>query len=210
MFLNFLKGSIMTNYTSIRDFAYQQAGTVDTQTNQARYAIDNFAGFPESIPDETKAELNEGYKLRYAENNPAVTYAVINGHYVKPTEEQLKSKKVEKVEIGVDYAFSFSSQEFGKLKNTNPALHQVVGAVRKAVSTYQSNTYGALVRKAKELLRVANPVTRQSLTFVESMTKIFTAQEKSCKVKQVRGSDTTANSVKYALAVKSFWDTYNK
>lgn len=200
----------MTNYTSIRDFAYQQAGTVDTQTNQAQYAIDNFAGFPETIPEETKAELYTGYRMRYAENNPATVYAVIGGHYVKPTEEQLKSKKVEKVEIGVDYAFSFSSQEYGKLKNTNPALHAVLFVVRKGLSTYQSNTYGALVQKAKAILRVANPTTRESLTFVESMTKTFTAQEKSCKVKQIRGNDTTANSVKYALAVKAFWDTYNK
>jgi hypothetical protein len=200
----------MTTYTSIRDFAYQQAGTVDTQTSQARYALDNFVGFPESIQEDTKSELYAGYRLRYIENNPAVVYAIINGHYVKPTEEQLKSKKVEKVEIGVDYAFSFSSQEFGKLKNTNPALHAVLFVVRKGLSTYQSNTYGALVQKAKAILRVANPTTRESLTFVESMTKTFSTQEKSCKVKQVRGNDSTANSAKYALAVKAFWDTYNK
>lgn len=197
-------------YASIRDFAYQQAGTVDTQTNQAQYAIDNFVGFPESIPEETKAELYEGYRLRYTETHPAVIYAVISGHYVKPTEEQLKNKKVEKVEIGIDYAFSFSSQEFGKLKNTNPALHGILAVVRKGLSTYQSNTYGALVQKAKSILRVANPTTRESLTFAESMTKTFTAQEKSCKVKQIRGKDSTANTAKFALAVKAFWDTYNK
>jgi hypothetical protein len=197
-------------YASIRDFAYQQAGTVDTQTNQAQYAIDNFVGFPESIQEETKAEIYTGYRMRYVESHPAVIYAIIGGHYVKPTEEQLKNKKVEKVEIGVDYAFSFSSQEFGKLKNTNPALHGILAVTRKGLSTYQSNTYGALVQKAKAILRVANPVTRESLTFMESMTKTFLAQEKSCKVKQVRGNDTTANSTKYALAVKSFWDTYNK
>jgi hypothetical protein len=200
----------MTTFASIRDFAYQQAGTVDTQTNQAQYAIDNFAGFPETIQEETKAELYTGYRMRYVESHPAITYAIIGGHYVKPTEEQLKNKKVEKVEIGIDYAFSFSSQEFGKLKNTNPALHGILYVVRKGLSTYQSNTYGALVQKAKAILRVANPVTRESLTFVESMTKTFLTQEKSCKVKQVRGNDTTANSTKYALAVKAFWDTYNK
>lgn len=197
-------------YASIRDFGYQQAGTVDTQFNQAQYAIDNFAGFPESIPEDTKAELYEGYRLRYTETHPAVIYAVISGHYVKPTEEQLKNKKVEKVEIGIDYAFSFSSQEFGKLKNTNPALHGILAVVRKGLSTYQSNTYGALVQKAKSILRVANPTTRESLTFAESMTKTFAAQEKSCKVKQIRGKDSTANSAKFALAVKAFWDTYNK
>ena len=200
----------MTTYTSIRDFGYQQAGTVDTQTSQAQWALNNIVGFPETITEETKTELYEGYRLRYTETHPAVIYAVISGHYVKPTEEQLKSKKVEKVEIGIDYAFSFSSQEFGKLKNTNPALHGILAVVRKGLSTYQSNTYGALVQKAKSILRVANPTTRESLTFAESMTKTFTAQEKSCKVKQIRGKDSTANTAKFALAVKAFWDTYNK
>ena len=199
----------MSQFTSIKDFAYQQAGTMDTSTSQAQWAIDNLVGFPESITDEDKVQLSEGYKLRFNENRPAVTYAVINGHYVLPDADQLKSKKVEKVEIGVEYAMSFSSQEYGKLKNTNPALHDVVGKVRKALSTYQSNALGELVRKAKAILKQNTPTSRQSLTFVESMTKMFEAQAKSVKVKQVRGSDTTADAVKYAVGVKAFWSAYN-
>jgi hypothetical protein len=198
----------MSQFTSIKDFAYQQAGTMDVSTSQAQWAIDNLVGFPESISDEAKAQMGEGYKLRFNENNPPVTYAVINGHYVLPDAEQLKSKKVEKVEIGVEYAFSFSSQEFGKLKNTNPALHAVVHTWRKRMSTYQSNAINDLIAKAKRILKPSGSTTRQSLTFVESMTKVFEAQGKSVKVKQVRGSDTTANAVKYAVAVDAFWKAY--
>jgi hypothetical protein len=197
-------------YASLKDFAYQQASNLDVSTSQAQWALDNLAGFPESITEEAKAQINEGYRLRYNENKPPVIYAVINGHYVKPTEEQLKNKKVEKIEIGVDYAFSYSSQEFGKLKNSNPSLHGVLFTVRKGLSTYQSNTYGDLVKKAKALIGKDNPTTRQSLTFTESMTKVFETQGKSVKVKQHRGNDTTADTAKYLLAVKSFWDTYNK
>lgn len=200
----------MTTYTSIRDFGYQQAGTLDTSTNQAQWALNNIVGFPETITEETKAELKEGYRLRYVESHPPVVYAVINGHYVKPTEEQIKNKKVEKIEIGVDYAFSYSSQEFGKLKNTNPALHGILYIVRKGLGTYQSNAFNDLVKKAKSIIGKDNPTTRQSLTFVESMTKTFETQGKSCKVKQHRGMDTTANTTKYDAAVKSFWSTYNK
>lgn len=199
----------MSQFNSIKDFAYQQAGTLDTSTSQAQWAIDHLVGFPESITDEDKAQLGEGYKLRFNENNPPVTYAVIGGHYILPDAEQLKSKKVEKVEIGVEYAFSFSSQEFGKLKNTNPALHAVVYNWRKRMSTYQSNAIGDLIAKAKKILKPAGSTTRQSLTFVESMTKVFEAQGKSVKVKQVRGSDTTANAVKYGVAVQAFWTAYN-
>lgn len=199
----------MSQFTSIKDFAYQQAGTLDTSTTQAQWALDHLVGFPEKITDEDRAQMGEGYKLRFNENNPPVIYAVINGHYVLPDAEQLKSKKVEKVEIGVEYAFSFSSQEFGKLKNTNPALHAVVYGWRKRMSTYQSNAINDLIAKAKKILKKDQPTTRQSLNFVESMTKVFEAQGKSVKVKQVRGSDTTANAVQYGVAVAAFWKAYN-
>ena len=199
----------MSQFISVKDFAYQQAGTMDTSTSQAQWAIDHLVGFPESITDEDKAQLGEGYKLRFNENNPPVTYAVINGHYVKPSAEHLKDKKVEKVEIGVDYAFSYSSQEFGKLKNENPALHEVVGKIRKALSTYQSNALGDLIAKAKKLLKKDEPTTRQSLNFVESMTKVFETQARSVKVKQHRGKDTTADAIKFEIAVDAFWKAYN-
>jgi hypothetical protein len=135
----------------------------------------------------------------------------VNDHYILATPEQIKNAKVEKVEIGVAYAFAFSSQEFGKLKNTNPALHGIVKGIREDVADYCSNRLGDLKRACKKILakRNGNTTTRTTLDFVESMTKTFEAQEKSVKVKQTKG-DTTANSAKFALAVKAFWTTYNK
>jgi hypothetical protein len=46
----------------------------------------------------------------------------------------IKNAKVEKIEIGVAYAFAYSSQEFGKLKNTNPALHGIIKVIRDDVA----------------------------------------------------------------------------
>jgi hypothetical protein len=197
-----------TTFASVRDFGYQQALTGDSLVSQAQYALDNFAGFPETIADETKTDLYAGYQLRFAENNPAKVYAVINDHYVLATDEQVKNKKVEKIEIGVAYAYSYSSQEFGKLKNTNPALHAVVGAVREKFSTYASNKLGDLKREAKKILNSGKTATRTTLDFTQSMTKVFDAQSKSVKVKQDRG-DTTANALKYKQAVDAFWKAYN-
>jgi hypothetical protein len=198
----------MTAFSSIRDFGYQQALTGDSLVNQAQYALDNFAGFPETIPEETKSELYAGYQLRFGENNPAKVYAVVNDHYVLATEEQAKNKKIEKIEIGVAYAYSYSSQEFGKLKNTNPALHAVVGAVREKFSTYASNKLGDLKREAKKILNSGKTSTRSTLDFTESMTKLFESQAKSVKVKQDRG-DISANALKYKQAVDAFWKAYN-
>ena len=200
----------MTNQAvSLRDLAYNQAKAGDTVIDQAKLALEKIAGFPVDISSEAKAELYEGYQLRFNENQPPKVYAVVSGHYVLATPEHEKNKKVEKVEIGVAFAFSFTSQEFGKLKSTNPALHGIVAQVRSRFSDYASNKLGDLKRAAKKILDEQSGKTtqRQTLDFVESMTKIFSAQEKSVKVKQDRG-DTTANALKYKQAVDAFWKIY--
>jgi hypothetical protein len=197
----------MTTFTSLKDLGYQQAKTGDALEGQAQYALDNIVGFPEDVPAEARAELYEGYHLRFNDNNPPITYAVIDGHYVLATEEHKKSKKVEKIEVGVAYAFAYSSQEFGKLVSTNPALHGLVKMWRSDVSDYCSNRLGDLKSKAKKILKKGQPSSRDTLDFVQSMTKVFTAQEKSVKVKQAKG-DTTADPAKFKTAVNAFWTTY--
>ena len=198
----------MAKFKSLRDMGYQQAKTGDSLSEQAQYAMENIAGFPAEKPSsEARAALYEGYHLRYAENHAAVVYAVINDHYVKASPEQVKNGAVEKIEIGIAYAYSYSSQEFGKLANTNPAMHGLVKQIRSDVSDYCSNRLGDLARAARALM-VKTTSARVTLDFSQSMTKAFDAQEKSVKVKQGRG-DTTANTAKFAVAVKAFWTTYN-
>ena len=195
--------------SSLKDLGYQQAKTGDSLETQAQFALDNITGFPEDVPSEAKEALYDGYRMRYSERNPATMYAVVNDHYVLATPEQVQNKKVEKVEMGVAYAFSYSSQEFGKLKNTNPALHGIIKTIRDDVADYCSNRLGDLKRASKKLIAKKDGTSRITLDFAQSMLKAFEAQEKSVKVKQAKG-DTTANSAKFALAVKSFCMTYNK
>jgi hypothetical protein len=201
----------MSTITSLKDLGYQQAKTGDSLETQAQFALERITGFPEDIPSEAREMLYEGYRMRYSERKPNVVYAVINDHYVLATPEQIKNAKVEKIEMGVAYAFAYSSQEFGKLKNTNPALHSIIKVIRDDVADYCSNRLGDLKRACKQILakRNGNTTTRTTLDFAQSMLKAFEAQEKSVKVKQAKG-DTTANSAKFALATKAFWMTYNK
>jgi len=201
----------MSTITSLRDLGYKQAGTGDNLEAQAEYALANISGFPKELPSEAKEMLYEGYRLRNSEKHPAKVYAVVNDHYVLASPEQIKNAKVEKIEIGVAYAFAYSQQEFGKLKNTNPALHGIIKEIRDAVGDYCSNRLGDLKRACNKILAKRNgkTATRTTLDFAQSMHKDFEAQEKSVKVKQAKG-DITANSAKYALAVKAFWLTYNK
>jgi len=195
------------SYLSLKDMGYAQAKTGDSLADQAQYAIASIAGFPADIPAESRAELYSGYQLRFNENRPAVTYAVINGHYTIATPEQIANTKVEKIEIGVAYAFSYSSQEFGKLANTNPALHSIIKVWRSDAADYCSNRLGDLKRAATKLLNKGKTQQRQTLDFAESMTKLFEAQAKSVKVKAGRG-DASANEAKYKAAVAAFWKAY--
>jgi len=195
------------SYVSLKDMGYQQAKTADHLSTQAEFAIAKIKGFPEEIAPESRAELYAGYQLRYGENHPAVTYAVINGHYTLATQDQIDNAKVEKVEIGVAYAFSYSQQEFGRLASTNAALHALVKKWREDTNDYCSNRLGDLKRAAKKILTKGQTKTRETHSFSESMTKLFEAQTKSVKVKAGRG-DNTADEAKFKVAVAAFWKAY--
>jgi hypothetical protein len=90
-------------------------------------------------------------------------------------------------------------------------LHGIIKIIRDDVADYCSNRLGDLKRACKRILAKRNgtTTTRTTLFFEESMKTIFDVQAKSVKVKEAK-RDATANSAKYALAVKAFWMTYNK
>lgn len=196
-------------FTSIADLGYKQAKTSDMLREQAKWALSNIAGFPEDITLEAKAELYTGYQKRFSENNPPETFAVINGHYVKASPEHIENKAVEKIAVGFDFAYSLTSQEFGKLKNTEPEKHAVIAKVRSDVQTYCSNRFGDLKRKANEILKPAGSRTRTTLDFTDSVVKAFDALDKSVKIKVSKG-DSTANELKFRMAKDAFWNVYNK
>jgi len=190
--------------TSLKDGAYQQATAHSKIRDVANYCLENIAGFPESLPDESRAQLYEGYQLRYAQNNPAKTYAVINSHYVTRTAEH--DDKVEKIELSVAYVMSFTSQEFGKLKNDNPELHGLVKTLRDSVGTYCSNRRLDLVRMANNILaeKEGKAKTRTAnKDFDESIIAMFETFDTKVKTAKKRG-DVTADDQRYKKAKIAF------
>ena len=88
--------ALAVGISSIRDLGYKQAKHSEGATAQAQYAIDNMVGFPEvEITPENKAQLFDGYRLRFGENNPGTTYAIINGNYVTATDDMLANKLID-------------------------------------------------------------------------------------------------------------------
>ena len=197
--------ALASGFTSIRDLGYKQAKHSEGATAQAQYAIENMLGFPETeISQENKAQLFDGYRLRFGENNPGTTYAIINGNYVTATDDMLANKSVEKILIDVGYAFSLASHEFGKLKNENHALHGLIKIVRDKAGTYCSNRLGDLIREAKRIKNAGKERARAAtVDFSERVTKALDDLGDKCKLASLRG-DETADAARYKAARIAF------
>jgi len=200
-----LESAKQVSFTSLKDSAFQQAGAHQTLESVARYALEKIKDFPKEVPTEAKDSLYEGYRMKFDALQPAVMYAVINGHYVLASEEHKAAKNVEKVEIGVPYAYSYSAQEFGKLANTNPALHALVKGIREKTSTYCSNRLGDLKRAATRILNDGKErqrgVNKDFAEFVEAWFK-DTAPDRLKSAKH-RG-DTSADDKRFNEAKVAF------
>jgi hypothetical protein len=190
--------------TSLEDAGFVQAGAHEVADQVAHFVMAKVPSFPDEIPSETKDALYKGYRRKFALIKGTELYAVIGDHLVKASDDQRENPKVEKIEIGVDYAFSYTSQEFGKLRNERPELHKVIGDVREKASTYCSNRLADLkraVRKiknaGKERQRVANK------NFAEYVDKFFEDSLDRLKSASARG-DTTANVDRFNKAKVAF------
>ena len=196
------------SFASLKDSAYQQAGAHQTLESVARYALGKIDGFPKEVPTEAKDMLYEGYRMKFADLQPDTVYAVINDHYVLATVEHILMDNVEKVSIGVAYAYAYSSQEFGKLANTQPALHKLVQGVREKCATYCSNRLGDLKRAANRILNDGQERTRTAnKDFAEFVNAWFkdTAVDrlKSAKSRGDKSADDKRfNEAKVAFMVK--------
>lgn len=195
-------------FSSLKDSAFQQAGAYQTLESVARYALTEIKDFPKEVPSEAKDALYEGYRMKFDALQPATMYAVINGHYVLATQEHKAAKTVEKVEIGVPYAYSYSAQEFGKLANTNPALHALIKGIREKCSTYCSNRLGDLKRAAAKILNEGKErqrgVNKDFAEFVEAWFKDTAPDRLKSAKNRGDGSadDKRFNEAKVAFMVK--------
>ena len=153
------------------DLGYRQGATRDALKNQALFAISNIVGFPETIDDASKELLFKGYMMRFNDNNPPKTYAVVDGNYIEfdTLTKDAQSKVKEKVEIGVDVVFSYTQQEYGKFKSTDPAKYAVYSGWREGFIDYRSGCLSDLKAAARKELKKKSGDTARSanLDFAE-------------------------------------------
>jgi hypothetical protein len=205
--------SVEINFTadihSLKDAGYHQARAGDFTESVARYVMDCIPDFPNNFPDDKKAELIEGYRLRFNENNSPVEYAVIGGQYLNVLDLSEIPKGTERVKIGVDVAFSYTQQQFGRLKDDNPALHAVIKVWRDKCNGYTGNRVRELINQAKKILNRDKPKARSAVKgFNERVTETLDKLADNCKTAQSRG-DESANLELYRKAKTAFLAVWN-
>lgn len=183
---------------SFKDAGYQSAVNSERTASVARFVFDRCPSFLDDIPKEVKAELEEGFALRWQEINPAVKYTV---DWV-PSESG-------NIEVTLAFCLSYSQQAFGQMKNEDPVKHSIIKAVRDAFSKYKSNRMADLRTAVRRIANEGKTTTRQQAKqFVAWLDDTFDTMKARCKTAIARG-DVDANEVKLRVAIDAFKRAYH-
>ena len=183
---------------SFKDAAYQSALSGERTASIARYVLDNCPNFLNDVPKEIKAQLDEGFALRWQEINPAKKYTV---DYV-PSDTG-------NIEISLAFCLSYSQQAFGQMKNEDPVKHSLIKDVRDRFNKYRSNRLNDLKTAVRRIVNEGKTSTRQQAKLYDKwLEDTFDTMKARAKTATARGDDT-ANEVKLRVAIDAFWKAYN-
>ena len=198
--------NITLNIVSVRDGAYQQAkvaGVSDKVTRGLMRLIPGLGSSEDPFSDEIKAELRDGYMLRYNEINPEIIYVAVDNQWVKESDLSKPPVKAERFIASVYSAFSYSQQAIGALKNEEPGKHSILMGIRTKFNKYVSNCLKNLKRDAAQIYKADNNITatRESIAFIEwlmtgtkkdpSKSILATIRQRAINASRI-GTDTTA------------------
>ena len=211
------------NPTSLEDLGFKHGGALKTAKDLARWALDNMQGFPANPSADDVLTVRKGYLHRYSLDNPSKSYVVIENKLCLENDLILAGidipKTAERRNIGVDYAFSFSSQEAGKLKENESepkGTYELVKKIRYDANQYTSNCYGKLVTAGNEVkkeLEGVKPVRKANLDFFEFLYDkekgALVTMQTRCKNAKAKG-DSTADEKRLQKAIIAFNVAYKQ
>ena len=184
------------SFTSLKDASYQGCISSERSTSIGQYVYEKCPSFLESIPDEIKAELEEGQMLRFHELHPAQYY----------TKEWIPCEAGTKgaTKIDINVVMSYSSQEFGRFRNDDPVKHGIHKGWRDDWGTYKSNRLGDLKKYVRQHLDKLNGTKRTrtatkdfAVWLKEDLLPSIKARAKTAKA---RGDNTVDDTVVSAIA----------
>ena len=195
--------------TSLRDAGYRFAGTGDSLRTLARYVFGECPTILDSTPDNVRDEIRSGFQLRKHEITPAQNYKMGDGGKYIPLTPEQATKTEGVVCMTINAAMSYSSQEFGKMRQADPARYEIIKPMRDAFSTYASNKMADLMREIRNIANEGKTRARAAnKDWDEVLKSTFDALEAKAKTLKTRG-DTRADPVKFLVARDAFLKSYN-
>jgi hypothetical protein len=181
---------------NLKNAGYQSAIADEHLSLVAKYVLDVCPSILDEVPVEVKSQLVEGWALRWQELNPAKRY---NSEWIPDPKGGN--------ELTLAYAMSFSQQQFGQLRQSDPVKHGVINNIRTPFNKYASNKMKALLKAIRNL----NPETRErgaTDDFATYINKVMDTIKTRCKNAKARG-DATADEIKTRMAIDAFKKAIN-
>jgi hypothetical protein len=201
--------SVFVDPTSWEDAGYKQARIGEASRNMAQWALSRCPGIAEEVPKEIRAGLYAGFQLRKHELEGDKYYKLGDGGTYIPLKDKPDDSVKGVVCMTINSAMSYSQQEYGKMRETDPAKHAIILPFRDAFSDYAGNALRALQGAVRRLQNEGKPRERgANKAFREAMKAAFDTYEKRVKTAKDRG-DIHADPVKYKLAVDAFWKAFD-
>jgi hypothetical protein len=191
---------------NLKQIAYNQATFADNLRGLARSVYEAYPNLDEEVSDEAKLELNAGYQLRFAENNPKFDqhFIVKDNAYLPVDKLAFDNHKGERLHRTVASIMSYTPQAFGALRTSNPLLHGLIKAERDSVSKYCSNRLNDLKKAIKSIKNEGKARERGATkSFTETVKDTMLTLKKKCANAKARGDDT-ANEKQLVLAISEF------
>ena len=194
--------SSVITFNSLKDAGYKFALIGETAKGVAEYVVAECPNFLQEVPAEVEAQLVEGWKLRKQE-------LMNDDHKVRTFNNEWIPDPKGGIRVTLDYVYSFSQQEVGRMRIADPVKHGIVSEVRSEFSKYKSDRMKAL----KSAIRQLNPANKKRAenkdfqTFIsDKMTEILD----KAKSVSARNNDKTCDQVKTRMAVDAFNKVYYK
>jgi hypothetical protein len=187
---------------SFKDAAYKSAALGESIATIAAWVYTKCPNFTSEVPKEIKAELTEGWALRWQELNPAKTYNSLKGWI--PDEKG-------DIQATLAWALSYSQQAFGQLKKDDPHRHDIMGDLRTKFNKYASNKLADMKRAVRNLENANKPRERiQAKLFMTYLEDTFADMKKRCKTAKARSDAEAIDEVKLRMAIEAFYNVLNK
>ena len=205
---------------NLKDAGYQFAGVGDLSRTIVGFVLEQHPAFAETVTDEVRAALYEGFAVRFHENRGEDVYLkgdmgglIFAGNTAKAKGGKAKVTKIPAGAVcyGVHHVHAYSPQQLGMLKSKDHELHSILSAINNDFRKYASNTLKDMQRKAREMLKEASgeKQTRSMVFFLDSVKSHFDTLDKQVK-NAAKRKDETADELRWKSAKEAFFKTYTK